>query len=111
MWIRHYNDKQALSWQKACQLTDYVDDCPPVSSRIEPMGTACGSLRSSRGWRTSGYLAFVFDGRDDNGVNLSFTSPLLRLSPSTTSVLPNEPPASFGPEEDEVTHDREGPKQ
>jgi len=46
------------------------------------------------------------------GTNLSFTSPLLRLSPSTTSVLPNEPPASFGPEGfvGELTHDREGPR-
>jgi hypothetical protein len=111
MSIRHYNDDQTLSSTGTYQLTDLVNDCPPVSSRIEPMGTACGNLRSSRGGRTSGYLDFVFDGRDDNGVNLSFTSPLLRLSPSTASVLPNEPPASFGPEGNEVTHDREGPKQ
>lgn len=86
--IGFFNDDQTFSSSSSLSFSGLFTRCGPGSSQIPPRGTACADFRVSRGGRSSGYVAFALDGRDDNGTNLSFVSSLLRLAPASGAFIP-----------------------
>jgi len=58
---------------------NFFNQCGTASTRIPPHGRACALLCTNLGGRNSGSVTMTFFGTDDNGNQVSFTSPRLVL--------------------------------
>jgi hypothetical protein len=58
---------------------NFFNQCGTASTRIPPHGRACALVCTNLGGRNSGSVTMTFFGTDDNGNQVSFTSPRLVL--------------------------------
>jgi hypothetical protein len=86
--ISFYDNNQNLLNSSAISFSEFFDSCGSGSSRVPPRGSACSDILIGLGGRSSGYVAFLFDGRDDNGTTVRSVSSLQRLAPSSGTALP-----------------------
>jgi thermolysin len=86
--VGFYDANQNLIGSNSIPFGQYFSDCSSGGSRIPPRGTACSDILFGLGGRSSGYIAFLIEGRDDNGTSLQFLSGLQRLSPASGTMLP-----------------------
>lgn len=79
-------------------FADFFHFCNPQTNAIPALGQACGLICRTLGGLSTGSVIMKFEGRDDNGQPVSFTSDRLVLRGSPTSAnlaitfTPNPPP-------------------
>lgn len=83
-----FDNNQNLLNTLAFSFAEFFDSCGSGSARIPARGTACSDLVVSLGGRANGYVAFLIEGRDDNGASLQFFSDLLRLASTSGTAAP-----------------------
>jgi bacillolysin len=83
-----FDSGQNLIGTASIPFSQVFTSCGAGSSRIAPRASACADIVFGLGGRSSGFIAFRLEGRDDNGVTLSFVSPLERLAPLSSPLGP-----------------------